>query len=54
MRIGTTGGCLFPANTVGEIRCKSTTVPNSGPQFRAVRDTVKEKITLFGSAGIAK
>ena len=26
---GTIGGCLFPANTVGEIRCKSTTVPNS-------------------------
>ena len=29
MRIGTTGGCLFPANIVGEKRCKSTTVPNS-------------------------
>ena len=26
---GTTGGGLFPANIVGEIRCKSTTVPNS-------------------------
>ena len=26
---GTIGGCLFPANTVGEKRCKSTTVPNS-------------------------
>ena len=32
---GTTGGCIFPANILGEIRCKSTTVPNSWPDAMA-------------------